>query len=85
MTIQNLEEPQMDFNMKVELVNSTKTRPNMRFGTNLNRQKQFVKDLLSLEVDGFRICSKYDITWKNAPVHAETFLWNLQAYRVSGF
>ena len=83
MLLQNLEEPSFNFNMKVDLIGPNNVRPNMRFGTNLNRQKQFVKDMLNLEVDGFRICSKYDISWRNGAVHAETFLWNLQAYRVS--
>ena len=55
----------------------------LKFGTDKKVFQAFVRDFLSLEVDGFRICTKYELEWASSSVHADNFLWSVNAYRVS--
>ena len=54
----------------------------MKFGTDVKLMKEFIRDLMNLEVDGFKMCGSYDITCQNASVHALNFLWNTISYKV---
>ena len=68
------------YNLKIGTGNNI--HPDDRFGTKKKELAQFVRDFLSLEVEGLKICEKYELLWKSSSVHAINFLWTVIAYKV---
>ena len=56
--------------------------PENRFGVSLSHALQFINAFKNQKIKGFKICHKYPMSSKSTSVHAETFLWNLQDYKV---
>ena len=69
--------------MEISVVNEYQPANNNRFGTNLARQKEFIKDFLAMERNGYKVCDYLKFKWENTSPHADNFLWNVIAYRVS--
>ena len=73
----------IDFTLKLEIICFKSFRYDFRFGVDAQVQRNFIKDFLNLHVDGYKICDTFSFRWESTSVHAENFLWNVIAYRVS--
>ena len=72
-----------DFSVTIPITCQKAFKPEDRFGTNSYQQVKFIKDFLSLEIDGYKVCDTLNFRWESGSPHAENFLWNVINYRVS--
>ena len=56
-----------------------------KFGLSLQHAKDFIQAFKNQQIDGYKVCTKYDLEWKSASVHAETFSWAVLEYKVRSF
>ena len=69
------------FAMDVHVLAKNPCPPNYKFGVNQDDVRNFVQDLLALEVDGIKFRTKYVIHWGPASPLAENFLWSILTNR----
>ena len=75
----------LDGKMFKFLVNTVTQIPYMeenRFGLSLQHAKDFIQAFKNQQIHGYKVCTTYEMEWKSASVHAESFFWNILEYKV---
>ena len=76
----------LDGKMFKSLVSTVTQIPCMdenRFGLSLQHAKDFIQAYKNQQIHGYKVCTMYQMEWKSASVHAESFSWNILEYKAS--